>query len=245
MIPRLKTLLLVIALAFTSTAVFADPAKDGTEVYLTAMGAGDIEHGQDKPLLLHVRIFNELKAVAVGSKGKPLAALVRFEVKDAGGRDVKLAIRPLADSAQKKYGITLKEDRVALYFGAEPEALGALAPGVYTIQVFAASASSGPVTLRLKKSGPDRDDTVGLYYRLDRRYDALLVHAQNMIQKTPDDPAGHIYHGDALAGLARGREALVPYSKAYDLIKAQSKGVVSVEEPLYIQQRVDEILAKE
>ncbi len=245
MTSRLRTTLFFIAVLLWATpAVFAGPDKDRTEIYLAAMGARDIEHGQDTPLLLQVNIFNELKPVSIGSKNKLLASLVRFEVKDSNGGEAKLTIRVLAESADKKDAVNLKADRVSLYFGVEPDALATLPKGVYRPQAFVNGASSAPVTVKLRKTGPARDDTQGLYYRLDRRFDMLLAHAERMVGKEAGDPAGHIYMGDALAGLGRGRDALGAYDKALMIHKVRSKGAVLVEDPRYIKDRIEEILEK-
>lgn len=244
MISQPKILLLFLAMYSAVPLALAAPAPDGTEVYLAVMGANTVEHGQDRPLLLQVNVFNERRSVTLGLRGKPLAAIVRFGVKDTNNRDVTLAIRPLTETAEKKGTVKLGQDQVSLYFGVEPEALAALAEGDYRIEAFVKDASSPPVTIKLKKSSLSGDDLVGLYYRIDRRFDELMAHAQRMIQKDPNDVAGYIYHGDALAGLGRGREALVPFNKAIEIHKAQSKGAVLVEEPIYVYERINEILEK-
>ncbi|HTL71266.1 MAG TPA: hypothetical protein VL404_08260 [Candidatus Eisenbacteria bacterium] len=217
--------------AFSRTPEFAKMTKEGREKFFAQNPARTEEK------------------VSTGSK--KLGEIIRFTVKDEKRKDVRLRIRPLADSAGVTGGDLVPGASVPLFFGVDAKDLSALPEGVYSITAALqarAGASSEPVTVRIVRgdappvNGEPKDKALSLagkFHVLDRNWTEAGRYADLLIAGDPKSVDGWTLKGDSRRGLGDKKGALLAYGRALQF--AQENKDPHREEPLAISRRIEDL----
>jgi len=179
-----------------------------------------------------------IKTVELGTAG--WSSVVRFEIRppEASPEPLPWPLKPVGDRDEQHPLVLdgLKTDE--LDYGVDPQAAGAIAPGLYQVvgvlEQRTDAANPGrwhgtvetePVSLTVvaPPASPtaaqkvERELYFVRYFVSTNQAEAARKHAEAAVAAKPDDIAAHIALGDALAmQKEKGREALAQYDEAID-----------------------------
>ena len=207
----------------------------------------------------------EVPRFTLGSQGRPVSSLVRFEIRDFQGRLVEVPVRLLAVSATVESSRELTDaDATILKFGVDAAATQALEPGIYSVVaaidtreetgMWQGRVVTEPVTLHLmpppevqtRQAANRRQFLIGRYLLADGRYDEAWAHASAMTKADPVYIGGWQVLGEALDGRGEPAEAI----EALEQARSLHEEMLFVEQPTVpeapeaLARRIEEISAK-